>query len=429
MNDDAGTAALTGATRPTAESWVRSTVWLLLANVFRNVGLIALLILIARYTTPEDVGRYALALAITAPIFVFAEFGLRTVYLTMHKDHPFSSYLLVRVAATALALVVSSGVATVTAPEFLSTVTLVALIKWFDSVSDVLSAPMQRFGCTRGIAWGYGVLALLTTTLGWTSLALSHDLDTSLLAVAVGSFLVAVGVMTPTARLALGRNKLLSRDTSPELPRGAQGWQAVLRAGLPTGVSWALLSLVSTIPQYFLTAIHGAASAGLFAILLYVVAAVELFLNALAQSWIPRARDLLHVSHGRQELVHEAARMALRWTGVFVPLAIAGIWLSALLLPIVFGSDFTLSLEAALPLTVCVVIAPAVFFGSMAVAVRNFYRLGAALGLVAVLTCVVSCLVMIPALGVPGALWSIVAAYAIRAVVAFLIVSVERSHR
>ncbi|WP_035880201.1 hypothetical protein, partial [Cryobacterium sp. MLB-32] len=82
------------STAKTADfSWAKTTTWLLSATVLRNVGLIVILIMLARLTNSETVGQYAIALAITTPIFVMGQLGLKNVYLTMHRDFRFRSYL------------------------------------------------------------------------------------------------------------------------------------------------------------------------------------------------------------------------------------------------------------------------------------------------------------------------------------------------
>lgn len=88
------------------KTWARDTGWLLGANVSKTAGLLLFLVVLARLTNTEIVGEYALALAITAPVFVFAQFGLKGIFLTHKVVFPFGTYLWVQlIGATAATLV------------------------------------------------------------------------------------------------------------------------------------------------------------------------------------------------------------------------------------------------------------------------------------------------------------------------------------
>jgi O-antigen/teichoic acid export membrane protein len=174
------------------------------------------------------------------------------------------------------------------------------------------------------------------------------------------------------------------------------------------------------VPQYFLAWSHAEASVGLFAILLYIVAAVELFMNAVTQSWIPRGRAL------HAELVDDSRRftwavavVAGWWTLVFVPLAVVGVWVAALVFPVLFGAEYQITFEAAVPIVMCVVALPTVFFGSMALSIQNRYTHGLVLGVAAAAISVAACTALIPLFGVPGALWATFLAYMARGTTSF----------
>jgi O-antigen/teichoic acid export membrane protein len=400
----------------------RSTLWLLLANIFRNVGLIALLILVARYTNPTVLGEYSLALAISAPVFVFAELGLRTVYLTLHQPIAFRHYLLLRTGMGALAFLVSVAIAALFVPQILSTVALVAAVKLADSFSDLLSAPMQFYRRPELITAAYAGLAVVGTAVVWLLLEATRSLDVALTGLLGVSIATALAMTAPARRLLVAH-----RAPHDGAPRASL--RTLFRAGMPTGVSWSLLSLVSTVPQYFLAWSHARASVGFFAVLLYIVAAVELFMNALTQAWIPQGRAL-HARAGDDpaRFTRSVAVFAGWWTAAFVPLAVLGVWIAALVFPLLFGPEYVITVETAAPIVLSVVALPAVFFGSMALSIQNRYTHGLALGLSAAVVSVAACAALIPAFGVPGALWATFLAYVARAATSFLLAS-RRSAR
>ncbi|MFJ3391475.1 lipopolysaccharide biosynthesis protein [Leifsonia aquatica] len=401
---------------PAESSWLKMTSWLLVANLFRNLGLIAILVLLARFTDETSVGHYSLALAINTPIFVFAEFGMRTVYLTLHREYRFSSYTAVRVAMIGAALVVGTIVALFFPPEIALTIVLVAAVKFMDSLSDLFSAPLQKYNAAARITRGYFVGAVLGSAVVALTLWQTRSLNVALLALLGVSTIVALGLMWPPARrlVAVAQRGHLFAPRRTEL-------DAIVRAGLPTGVSWAMLALVSTTPQYFLAPTHGAADVGRFAIILYVLAAVELFLNALSQSWIPTARAQWASNDGLRPFANAVARVSARWTVIFVPLGALGALATWLLLPLVFGASYALTWVELLPLTLCVLSTPAVFFGAIGLTVRNLYLEGIVLSTSAAVASIVMCAVLIGPFGIAGALWATFIAYCVRAAAAFVI--------
>ncbi|TFD50809.1 hypothetical protein E3T55_08405 [Cryobacterium frigoriphilum] len=399
-------------------SWAQMTTWLLSANILRNVGLIVVLVVLARLTSAETVGRYALALAITTPIFVLAQMGLKGVYLTMHHDYRFRSYALVQLVMVAAAVIVSVGVALVFNRDLIVTVTLVAVIKVADSLSEFFSAPLQKYDAARRIFWAYLTSAVLGSAVTGVALALTRDLDVALAGLAATSLFVAIFLMGfPARRLVRGREGDAHALLAP-----AQDRRRILRAGLPMGVAGAILALVSSMPQYFLARDHGEGVVGYFVVLLYVFAIVDIFSGTLTQAWIPKARLALENTDGDHFRFLRSTLVTTGWWSlVLMPLAIIGLVIVSLLLPIVFGPEYVLSFAVALPLFVGIVVLPSTHFGGTAVAVQNFYVHGITLSIGSALVSLIACSVLIPGFSAAGALWAISLAYAARGVFAFVI--------
>ena len=399
-------------------SCIQMTTWLLSANILRNVGLIVVLVVLARLTSTETVGRYALALAITTPIFVLAQLGLKGVYLTMQHDYRFRSYALVQLVMVAAAVMLSVGVAFVFNRDLLLTVTLVAIIKVADSLCEFFSAPLQKYYAARRIFWAYLTSAVLGSVVTGIALAVTRDLDVALAGLAVTSLFVAIFLMwLPAQRLVRGREGDGHSLLAPALDR-----KRILLAGLPMGVAGAILALVSSMPQYFLARDHGESTVGYFVVLLYIFAIVDIFSGTLTQAWIPKARQVLeNIDRNHFRFLRSTLVTTGWWSLVLMPLAVIGLIIASVLLPIVFGPEYTLSFEVALPLFVGIVVLPATHFGGTAVAVQNFYVHGITLSIASALVSLIACSALIPQFGAAGALWAITVAYSARGVLAFVI--------
>ena len=117
---------------------------LLAASIVRYVGQLAIFTLIARFSGPTDAGLYALALGLTAPIFILSGLGMRTVYLTLLTPVAATEYEKLR-TSTAIGSVILLTVACVLAkPEFALVIAVVACSKAFDAYNDLYNAILQK---------------------------------------------------------------------------------------------------------------------------------------------------------------------------------------------------------------------------------------------------------------------------------------------
>lgn len=401
-----------------SRTWAKTTSQLLAGNILRNLGLVVVLVMLARFTSTSTVGKYSLCLAITGPIFVFAQMGLRSVYLTMSKNHRFSSYLQVQLIMLAVAIGVSCLAAVLLHPELLITVILVALVKVADSLTELFSGPMQGYQRAGGIVWGNAVSAALGSIATGILLITTRDLNIALLGLAASSLVVVCIFMgVPAWRLA----RQHEHSEHSQLPF-RQDWRFIFRAGLPTGLAGSIVTLVSSMPQFFLARDHGVALVGSFAVLLYCFAIVDIFSGTLTQAWITSARRVITATEtGAPRFVAFAARATARWTVVFIGMAVVGVWLASLVLPLIFGRQYTVSLAEAVPLAAAIAFLPLAHFGGTALAVQNFYVHGITVGVASALVCLVLCAVLIPPLGISGALWATGVAYGARGITAFII--------
>jgi len=400
-------------------SWAKTTAWLLSATVLRNVGLIVILVMLARLTDQATVGRYAIALAITTPIFVMGQLGLKNVYLTMQRDFRFRSYVIIQGAMAIAAFLLSVGIAAVFNRELLVTVTLVAVVKVADTLSEFFSAPLQKYHAAPRIFWAYLASAVLGSGVTGVALVLTQQLDIALAGLACTSLFVALVLMLwPARRLTALHESDAHRALLPSLDR-----TAILRAGFPMGIAGAILALVSSMPQYFLVKDHGEATVGYFVVLLYIFAIVDIFSGTLTQAWIPRARQARQLTTVSDPLHFFKATMVTTgwWTLALAPLAVAGLWIMSILLPVVFGPGYELSLTVAAPLLFGIIVLPATHFGGIAVAVHNFYVHGITLSITSATVSLLACLALVPAFGTAGALWAISLAYGARGVMAIWI--------
>jgi O-antigen/teichoic acid export membrane protein len=250
---------------------------------------------LAKLGTPELVGQYALALAITGPIFLFTNLGLRPAQATDAKrDYAFPDYFGLRIVAT-LAALVATVVATLLGgyPLWVGLVIVaVGCRKAVESISDVIEGALQqheRLDLNARADMAKSVLVILGFGGG---LLITASLP---VAIALGTCAYAIVVLTyelPNARrVTLGDSTDASPDGRVSVLWPSFAFSTLLRLGcttLPLGITMLLLSLNTNIPRYFIEGCLGTRELGLFAAVAYVLVAGNMVISALGQSASPR---------------------------------------------------------------------------------------------------------------------------------------------
>lgn len=402
-------------------SWARSTVWLVAANVLRNLGLLAILVALAQLTDPTVVGRYALALALTSPIFVLAQLGLKGVYLTLRTHSRFSSFLLVQLGSVLAAFGVCIVLALAVNRGLVSTVALVCFVKAVDCGFELGSGALQLYHRTPIVFWSYLAAAVLGVGAVVAILLATGDLDLALLGLGVVNAAVALTT-------ALRRGWVLARSNEAQLPSSSRRTELfrILAAGLPAGIGTAMLALVASMPQYFLAASWGESAVGYFAVLLYLVAIADIFGGTLTQTWIPSARARL--AKGQQGFLLFSLAVAARWTLAFIPLVAVGLWLGSIVLPLAMSPEYQIGWDLVLPLAAAMLLLPLLHFEGMAISVLNLYIHTITVSVATAIVAVISCVVLVPTYGLAGALWATAFAFLARGLAAVTVL-VTRGRR
>ena len=82
----------------------KNFVWLLGANIIKSLYQWALLVILIKNFSEDEVGIYSLGLAIAAPYFVFSDMQLKNILIVDRHDSNFVNYLLIRCTSSLLTL-------------------------------------------------------------------------------------------------------------------------------------------------------------------------------------------------------------------------------------------------------------------------------------------------------------------------------------
>jgi O-antigen/teichoic acid export membrane protein len=265
------------------------------------------LVVLARLTTPEIVGHFAVALAITTPLVELAHMRLRDVLATdAAGDHSLAEYLTLVAVNGSAALVL---IAIVTSAfgytgDVLVIVLLVGLSKVVELLSQILYGAQQRAERMDRL----GVSLMLRGVLGTAGMAVGV-LVTGDLAWGIAGILVAWGSVLVAYDWPRGRQAYPALAREPMTKR--HRLLSLARMALPLGAMQMLISLSPSIPRLFLERTAGATSLGVFTGMAYLIVGMSTVARALAQTAAPRLgqrytegdmRGFLHVTRRQVQL-------------------------------------------------------------------------------------------------------------------------------
>jgi O-antigen/teichoic acid export membrane protein len=287
----------------------RSFTWSLSGNMVYSLCQWSFVVVLAKLGTPEDVGGYALGLAITSPLLIFANFqGRNLVACDVGDEYSFSEYFSFRVTSLALALMVLLGVIFFN-PGWgptASVIFLVGLGQAFDWVSETYFGLMQKRDRLDLVAQslmlkGPLCLLLLTAVMYFTR-----------------------NLVWAVASLALGRGLILwwfdSRKGSILAGPVRMAWNYVtqmrlLKLALPLGLISGLVAFNFNIPRYFIQADLSRRDLGIFSAIASLVGTGNLIMAALAScSFVAIAK----AHAGRDTGQYRSLSLRLFWMGALL---------------------------------------------------------------------------------------------------------------
>ncbi|WP_156376677.1 lipopolysaccharide biosynthesis protein [Yonghaparkia sp. Root332] len=333
------------------------------ANLSRAVSQFLLIVVLAQLGRLEDVAYYTLAVAVTTPLFTVAEMSLRNVYLTLQHRASTNTYYGIRAVAAITALA-ASMVLFLFDPRLAAIGALVAAVRAIDSVSDMALAPLQQ-------SKRYAIIAALTGANAWITLLVAAALlfATRSLPVALAASLVVSAVVCVLSYLA-ARTRGLGPSGRSNSARSVRG---ILRAGLPSGLAFASVSVLAYLPVYLLSAHGSLADIARFAVLSYLISFASLALGSIQQVLIG---DLADVS--RSAGFGSASRAVRRLGGPVFAITLATslltVWLGPVGVALVFGPQYAVSVMEILPIAATLLLLPIVASNSALLLVLNVYR-------------------------------------------------------
>jgi O-antigen/teichoic acid export membrane protein len=377
----------------------------------------AVLALLTRQLSAAEVGRFALAVAISAPVFIIADLRLRSVLVSgIGSANGLSDFVLLRLATSVVAVLATLLIGTIghLSGRDLIILGLVAAGKAIDSISDICHGFFQSLLRLRASAVGLTINGIASVCLVAGTLKAFARVEYATLAYASGSLVALLLWNIPLALRLASTNQLpfsapVNRQRTPRLLRL---WKLTLKSA-PLGVSSAVGSLHANFPQYVIAAMLGPAPLAAFAALAYLPAAGNVLTNAVSQAILPvLVRDF---GNDRTQYRHHL----LRWVvfgallGV-VGTTIAAVWGSGII-ALVYTLDYVPYSDLLFWLTAATAVSYGyVFLGTGAVA-RHRFGAQLAISLLGFSALIVLAPILVSNSGVNGAAHALLAAAVLQA--------------
>jgi O-antigen/teichoic acid export membrane protein len=362
-----------------------------------------MLVGLAKLGNVEMVGQFALALAITAPVFMFTNLHLRGMQATDARGmFRFRDYVRLRVLMTGFGLVVIAVLAAVAGDDATTMATIfgVGVAKAVETIGDIFHGLLQRHERMNRIAWSMILKGLLCLAALGVAVQFSQSMVWGTVALA-GASLASL----------LGYDWWAVADLDGEKRTGdfrshlSVAWN-LARIACPLGMVMFIVSITSSIPRYYIENLEGLRELGIFAGISYLIIATGRVLSALGEATSPRL--------ARFYATGDRSRFALLLLGLVGFAAVLG--LSVLALAAIAGPEllaFLYSVEFAEHGSLFVWIAVGGVITNLAAALSyamtaaRFFFIQAPLFLAAAGITALACAWLVPSHGLVGAAWAV----------------------
>src|SRR5258706_8584052 len=220
--------------------------WVLSGNVIYSACQWGIVLLLAKLGNAEQVGLYALGMAVSAPIILFANLQVRTLLASDVKDEfRFGQYLAFRFVSLFLALLAIVAVAVWTTPDWLrrGVIILVGFAQILEYVSETYYGLMQKFDRMDRMSRSLMVKGPLALTVLCAAMYYTRNVAWAVVGLVLGRLFI---VLVWDSRLDYIKN------FTARLEWNSQDMLRLLRMSLPLGGISMLASFSANIPRYFI---------------------------------------------------------------------------------------------------------------------------------------------------------------------------------
>jgi O-antigen/teichoic acid export membrane protein len=367
----------------------------LYGNAVYTSSQFVMLLLLTHLGTPLQVGEYALALAITGPIYILAGLKLSHVFATdAAESYAPGEYFALRVATSWVGLLAACLIACIGPfpPSLAWVIVTVAVYKGIEAQIDILYGAMQRKQQLHLVARSQvvrGLGGVLAFALG---LLVSSEVAVAVACLSAFTLLQGFFVCRRVRRI----------GTSLRLAWHHVAIRRLAILAFPVGVAVTVGSLTVNVPRYLIEAYGSTADVGVFAVLGYVLVATSTVAGALSDAAAPQMADL-YANGDRQTFLQTLRNLVFVALGIGLFGVLVVLIVGHQLLDFLFGPRYSNSADVLLVLMVAAAVQYASLYLGTAVNAMRLFTVQLPINLTGLLVVALSCWVAIPRIGLIGA--------------------------
>ncbi len=390
---------------PRRASLLRNFAWMVKGNLIYAACQWLITVGIARLSSPERLGDYALASGIAIPVFLLFNLQLRAVEATDSRNlYQFSEYRRLRGMTTLCGIILICCIALFRGRADIgaAAIVLLGLSKAADALADIHQGLFQKHERMDWISRSMALRGTLGAGAFLVVMYVTASLPLAVATLALASSAVLFSHDMPrAAEIARSRERTgVAGATAHTM--GFEILGQLARRALPLGIVMGLVSVNVQLPRYFISAIAGEYELGLFAASAYILTGINTVVEALGQSCSPRLSQLYATGD-----ISGFRRLLLRQIGIVGGLGLAAFAAAAVagrpILTIVYGAEYAQRSE----LLVWIMAAtPTLFTAVMlgyAMTAAQYFRAQLPVFVLATLTTAAGCAVLLPRYGAVGA--------------------------
>lgn len=411
----------------------RNFSWTFVGNLVYAACQWGVLVVLAKFGSPEMVGQFTLGLAITAPAILFFSLQLRNVQATDAKQqYVFGDYLGLRLVATGLALVTIAAITFISGYrwEIAVLVLTVGLAKAVESISDIFYGLIQQREQMDRIAISMTIKGLLSLALFSVGVYLTKQVLWGVVGLVLAWSLVLVfydirsSASIANAVPSVSEISILEQSQIVTPLRPHWHWETqkqLVCLTFPLGFVIMLVSLNTNIPRYFVEGYLGERDLGFFAAISYLMVATGMVVNALGQSASPRLAKYYAAgdSQAFRQLLMKLVLVGvlLGGTGIFVT-TVAG----AEILTLMYRPEYAEYANVLVWIMLATAMSDISSFLGQGMTAARYFRIQMPLFLVVTAISAIACFWLIPLMGLKGAAIALLIAAIVQTSISSLVI-------
>lgn len=377
--------------------------WTFAGYVIYALGSCGMLSALTKLSTTVAVGQFVLGISIAVPVFAFSTLQLRTVHATdARSGFSFADYFTLRCLGIAagfaiiLAIVILGGYDRNTS----AVIMLVAVAKAIECMGDSPAGLLQKAERLDQVARSLMMRGIVCVPVFAAALVAFHQLTLAVVAVAVAWAIVLIFYDLRIAQKLLRGERFFGSNLS-RLRRLAG-------MSLPLGVVIGLVALNGNIPRFVVLRYLGPAQLGIFVSLAYLITSVNLIVYALGQSVSARMARMFAVGD-LKGFMHILRRLTLLGTLFGVVGVPSAILFGRPMLTLLYRPEYAEYTKLLAIIAVVAGIGAVGLFLDFGMSAARCFRAQVPIIALATLTAFVVAALLVPARGLYGAAFGLMA--------------------